>query len=486
MRNVGRLLLLFTFMATTMPSLGLAANQCRSLFTQEIEKVIVTNHDYSQNVHNLRDTLTGKLATVWRSEWKTKLSVIESNKFVSQMVNTLLTEKTRKKILKGLDVTSDGFTREVHARLYQMQTAGQLQPGDQLSVRDKPSPAGAKDTTYTYYTKPIIAADGLGKHQVRARTYLREIDYSHMEIDEPVVGYGITGKQYTFTRLGTDSFKVQVANEHGIEQEKVLSQSQVEQQFGAHPKFLAPHGKNFKLEIKSALTDQISPEKFTLLGGNHMVQKLDVTMTPTEIGDFFAPSRFVSAKQIGHQASDALKNKTERKNEMLARVEDLRTKLDLKNPENVNRIHSVTQVIDEALQLNPLFLEIEGATTYHRTAFETAGGLQITVDRDQAVYSGNMYTSDSLKNPIFTIQKNIALKTIDSDARHVELKVPVTSMQNTVGITFNNLASAPAPVTTAYDKNSVDMIAVYHRFVKNNLHSGKFNYIRANGATDVD
>ena len=202
-----------------------------------------------------------------------------------------------------------------------------------------------------------------------------------------------------------------------------------------------------------------------------MVQKLDVALTLDQVTSLFAPLR---------SSGPATKTR-----ESLTRVNALVRDLVRKNPENQARIEAVFKVIKQGIAGNPDFLTIEGATAYHRTAFETTTGLQTTVDRDQGVYSGNMYQANgSLKDPILTTKTNTIFRPESNDSRHVELKVPVTSMANTAGITFADPLNAPKPQDSGNDDKIKQILSVYHRFVRNNRHAGKFNYLRENGVTE--
>ncbi|OFZ32460.1 MAG: hypothetical protein A3D17_12870 [Bdellovibrionales bacterium RIFCSPHIGHO2_02_FULL_40_15] len=93
-----------------LPTTGWAEPLCKSLFIQPIENIVVHDKIFSQKIKNLRNTLSGKLATVWRSEWKTKLSVAESNRYTFDLINHFLTVESRAFVLDGLDLGHEGFT----------------------------------------------------------------------------------------------------------------------------------------------------------------------------------------------------------------------------------------------------------------------------------------------------------------------------------------------------------------------------------------
>ncbi|MBC7420379.1 MAG: hypothetical protein H7328_06580 [Bdellovibrio sp.] len=452
-------------------STGWTANQCRQLFERRVDKVQITEEIYEKEVKDLRATLSGKLATVWRSEWKTKLEVTKSNQYVLNLAEKFLTPETSATVLKDLDINSPSFTRIVHARIYELQQKKMLSAADELGVRDSPPPAGARDTTFTYYTKPISNAQGDGKHQVRIRTYLREIKYSAIPVGESVQGFNVYGKLVTLTRVSADALKMVTGTDKITESEQVFTFEQMTLQHGQTMRLFAPHGRSFKLEIKSALDDVIAGKNLPLLAGKHMVQKLDVSLSIPQVAILFAPLKNLTPKG--------------KLSESTRRIENLKAELLTKTPENKARIEAVLEVLSEAVSKNPEFLVIEGATAYHRTAFETTTGLQTTIDRDQGIYLGDMYGNNFLKNPIYTIQTNRLIITKAKDARHVELKVPVTSMENSVGIIFADPAAAPPPQNAQYDARIKEMLKVYHQFVNTADHPGKFNYIRENGV-DVD
>lgn len=231
-----------------------AANSCRAMFSGEaapvtrvVDKVQVTENRFNNLLKNLRATLTGKLATVWRSEWKTKLSVSRSNDYVNKLIKQSLSPETLDKVLNGLDPKAEGFVRQVHQRMYELQVKGETNANDKLTVRDAPPPAGATDSTFTYYTKPVIDPTGNAKHQPRIRTYLREVNFNKMAVDVPVTGSLADKSQVSITKKQDGNFDLTVNGES-----KVLTQAQMQERFGNTFKMFAPHGKSYKLEIKSA------------------------------------------------------------------------------------------------------------------------------------------------------------------------------------------------------------------------------------------
>lgn len=449
-----------------------AANACVDLFSnydthRSVEKVRLTDVRYTDLLNNLRSTLTGKLATVWRSEWKTKLSVYRSNQYVFNLLNQNLSPETFKVVLKNLDVRDEGFVRKVHQRMSDLQRQGLTNTDDKIAVRDAPPPSGANDSTFTYYTKPLVDQDGNAKHQPRIRTYLREVEFNKMSVDEPAQGTLADGSKVTLIRKEANLFDVNINDSS-----KLLTLAEVTHKFGKNFRMFAPHGKSYKLEIKSALDDIIISPYYKKLNGNHNVQKLDVTLTQAQVTELFAP---LSAKD---PASQILESKQ--------RIEKLEQVLIAKDPANEARIKAVLAVLNEGVNGNSEFLIIEGATAYHRSAFESTAGFQTTVDRNQGVYVGDMYQAGELKNPIKVTKLNDRLVTGDSDARHVELKLPINLVVDVLGVKFSDPRSSQLVQHQAFPFQTIDnVVKLYNSYVTNKDHPGKFNYLRESAAEIV-
>lgn len=448
------------------------ALQCRSLFDslksplpiqKVVEKAAVTDKKFIQTTNALRSTLAGKLATVWRSEWKTKLTVNDSNEYVYDLAKNFLTTSTSQKVLEGLDPLADGFTREVHARLFALQKKGELKAGDDIMVRDEPAAEGVWSNTFTYYTKPIVNPSTPGKHQLRLRTYVNEITYHEMKIDQTVTSYNLIGLKIDIKRVNENSFEVTRSQNEKLIAQDHLNLNEMIAQFGEKALLLAPHGKNFKMEVKTALDDQITATKYPLLQGKHMVQKLDVSLSMNQVETLFAPLKSTHEKM--------------KIQESLARVDALTKELIAKKPETKARVEAVFNVVRDGIKGHADYLTIEGATTYNRTAFESKSGFQSTIDRDQGVYADHMYHDGQLRNPLQTVLHGQLKETGTTDARHVELKVPVTSMQNTVGIEFQDAKTAPKPENVENDSQIKNAVSVFYKYVKTTDHAGKFNYI---------
>ena len=452
---------------------SVAANACVDLFsgktapvTREVDKIEPGQNRFVKLLKNLRATLSGKLATVWRSEWKTKLSVIRSNEYVYKLIKSNLSPETFEKVLTGLDPMAEGFTRKVHQRMFELQREGLTNSNDKLTVRDAPPPEGATDSTFTYYTKPLIDATGAAKHQPRIRTYLREVDFSKMVVDEPVAGSLADGSKVLITKKNDGVFDLSVNGES-----KILTAAQMRARFGATFKMFAPHGKSYKLEIKSALDDMIQSPKYTNLNGNHNVQKLDVTLSQAQVDALFGPlkGKTVEAKRA----------------ESYARLETITQEIVAKDPALEARAKAIFAILAEGINGNPLFLQIEGATAYHRSAFESTYGFQTTIDRQQGVYIGDMYAPKGLKDPTKVLKLNNRLVTGEEDARHVELKLPINLVVDVMGVKFSDKDSAKLVESQPFDQGIIEgVVALYNGFVTNINHPGKFNYLKAS-ATEL-
>lgn len=448
------------------PQVTVGAKNTSAKKSVETHKITIDEKQFDDSTQKLRATLTGKLATVWRSEWKAKLSVLESNQYVKELVENQLSAESSKEVLQGLDLHKEGFTRDVHERLFDLQSQGRATEADMLSVRDKPSPDGVKDVTFTYYTKAIQSGNEIGKHQVRIRTYVRNINLLEIKPHDLIEGYSLGGDKLSVQKLDQEGFKIDITRSNGEVNSRVLSYVEAKNEFGEQISLLAPHGKSFKLEVKTALNDEILDQKFPNLGGNHMVQKLDASLNYAQVQKLFAPLKS--------------KDNQLKKEESYKRMDLIAAELVAKNPENKERINAVFDVMKIGVKNNSEYLSIEGATLYHRTAFESKSGYQSTIDRGQGVFFGNMYDVN-LKNPINVIEKNNLLETSVSDARHVEMKVPVTSISQVAGIRFHDPKSAPEAKLSPADQSIIDAVSIYSKFVKSNAHPGKFNYIKKNG-----
>lgn len=477
---------IFTFQFIATRSFAAASfssqNKCVSLFSdlysqRQIEKVAISSAKHNKLLMDLRSTLSGKLATVWRSEWKTKLSVKKSNQYVYQLLQMQLTPETQALVFDHIDFKSEGFVRQVHQKMYDLRIKNKTNPLDLLTVRDAPPPAGATDSTFTYYTKPLLQKSANAKHsktqndskhQIRIRTYIREIDVLKMNLQEPITGF-LPDTKIILTRLAEKKYSLKMND-----QEQVLNQKELINQYGSIIKLFAPHGQNYKLEIKSALDDVIQSPIYKNLNGQHNVQKLDVNLNHNQLLDLF---------NFKHHPDAEIQ-----KLDHLERIHKLESELIALDPKNEKRIQAVFAVLKEGLNTNPDFLHIEGATTYHRSAFESTLGFQTTIDRNQGLYLGNMYQLNQLKNPLAVLDTNHRLITGVDDARHVEFKLPIHLVDQMLGVQFKDSRSKEMVQSTSHDtqpesqKQLSSVIQLFNDFVSDTNHSGKFNYLRESAA----
>ena len=476
----------FTFFVTvaitsTYPSYGLGANLCESYFEPssiaEIPRAKISEKTYRESTLRLRATLSGKLATVWRSEWKAKLEVKNSNQYVLNLVQTFLAPSSQAFVLRGLNPAKEEFVRAIHERMYQLQQENRMAADDELLVRDPPAPTGALDRTFTYYTKPIVSAASQGKHQIRIRTYLREVLPEKLPVAQEITGYDMKGRKVVISKSAEDTFVVlttlqdNIADVAAAPVAMIMSGDELRKKYGTPIYLFAPHGKNFKLEVKTALTDEISPTDYPLLGGPHMVQKLDMNLSMKEVAQLFAalPATLDVESQVAIS---------------LARIETIAQAAASQPPEIKARNLAVLSVLADGVRANADFLKIEGATLYHRTAFESKSGFQTTIDRDQGVFAANMYSLRGLKSPAQTMTQNTSLHTGVADARHVELKLPVTMVAPMLGIQFK-IPPPTLPVTMLDAQSKIHQaIDVFYPFVQSAKHSGKFGYLLQNHAFD--
>jgi len=466
---------------STYSSPAFTSNSCESFFQNssivQISRAEISEEKYRESTRKLRATLSGKLATVWRSEWKAKLEVKNSNDYVFNLVKTFLAPETQAFVLKGLDPAKEEFVRSIHERMYQLQQENRMSADDELLVRDPPAPAGALDRTFTYYTKPIVSTGSEGKHQIRIRTYLREVLPEKLPLAREVTGFDMNGRKVVIIKTAEDTFVVATTVQDNVAHAAVasvamtVSSDELRKKYGTPIYLFAPHGKSFKLEVKTALTDEISPTDYPLLGGPHMVQKLDMNLSMTEVAQLFAaiPTSLPFESRVAVS---------------LARIETIAQAAESQPPEMRARTLAVLSVMADGVRANANFLKIEGATLYHRTAFESKSGFQTTIDREQGVFATNMYGSRGLKSPAQTMIQNTSLHTGVADARHVELKVPVTVVAPMLGIDFK-IPPPTLPATTLAVQSKIrQAIDIYYPYVQSAKHSGKFGYLLQNHTLD--
>jgi hypothetical protein len=404
-----------------------ALSRIENSLPREVE---LSREDFDGITNRLTNTLSGNLATVLRSEWKAKGGQADAGRYIHDLAEQFLSPATRRSVLRGLNPEEDGFVREVAGRLYRLEKAGKLRPEDRLFVRDPPAPAGVEDSTFTYYTRAVRDSDG-GKHQLRIRNYVREVNLSEIAPGKAVEGIVRDGSTVRIARapgMGPAKFLV---GSNG--KEEVLNRAQIYDRFGNPPTFFAsPHGKKFKLEVKTKLKDRVEGEAFANLAGNNLVQKLDVSLTFAQFQRLF-----------GSSSAPALERIAALKKELLAAP-----------GADAARIGAVFELLEKATAADGDFLKLAGATRYSRSAFEIAvpdaiAGkqvrLQTTVDRELAAYQ-ELYRHDgSLRGPEEAGRELAPVRPADpGEERHWELKVPKPLVAKSAGISeYENPGAAP-------------------------------------------
>jgi hypothetical protein len=384
--------------------------------------LIKSNHDvdvskeaFVKYYDDLNDTLSGNLATVFRSEWKAKDDFDIGSKYLNDVFmafggNTIVNKYSAS---RGIE-----FIESVVSELRKIGKIGKI------SMRDPPAPIGSFDRTFTYYTKAL--ADGSGaKHQVRLRTYLRELVVDEMVESIPVPGF-IDGNYIEVTKLGPNKFKLVKASKKDLIEnatEELLTLNGLKKSLNENLTFYAyPHAKGFKLEIKTKPHDEVENQKFEKLLGKNYVQKLSIDIRPSDIGLLFKDRKTTDSK------------------EMLAKLQRLKEKA-LENPKNaLDRTNAIFNLLFDANEMDEDFFVAQGATEYKRFAFELEVPdlidgekvrIQTTFDYDMGIRknydeAGNFL--DPLKSLINPIQKPFS----DKEDLHIELKIPKTLVERTL------------------------------------------------------
>lgn len=432
---------------------GYAAFASPGVSEELAPRIEISTEQFDEITNRLRDTLSGNLATVLRSEWKAKGTTAEANRYVSDLTDSFLSQETREIVTQGLNVENEEYTRTIARRLFDLGEQKKLKKEDLLVVRDPAPPTAARDFTFTYYTR-AVSDSAEGKHQMRVRNYLRTVDFRKLEIDFPVNTFNGTGESLSIRRLAEN--KVEFVLGQGPKAVRnVMGLDEAIRKHGpTFTAFAAPHGGKFKLEVKSRLKDEISAEKFPLLGGRNIVQKPDVSLSAQQVSALFAvlPEDASVARLVATSRVKALED------ELIATIEAKANKV-LSSPttgeaeklvarkerdHSVSRAKAVMHMLKVAVGEDPNFLKIEGATLYSRTAFEisvpdTIAGasvkLQTTIDRDLGVF-GQVYADDgAFLSPIDTFQKSEILKPASAaEQRHWELKVPRPLVAKEIGL----------------------------------------------------
>jgi hypothetical protein len=444
-----------------------SAGTCENLqieFGEAAASVPLTHDRFMALTRALRATLAGKLATVFRSEWKAKLTVSESNTLIYEIAKSYLDVETFNKIMDGLDINKDTFVRNVHKRLFEIKDVA----SPIFTVRDPAPPKGASDTTFTYYTRAIkdLDGNGEGKHQIRVRSYMRIISTKSLEkmpIGHKVEAYDSDGKAYLLFKESADTFSTGAPG--GLRE--VLTLAEMKQRYPDNIILYAPHGKNFKLEVKSSLLDQISGKLYPSLGGPHMVQKLDVSLSPQQVKELFG-----ALDNLNENQKKAISN---------SRIDQLEETLKRVQPNQHPRIEAVLNVLRSGVADDPDYLHVEGATLYHRSAFESSLGFQLTVDRAQEVFMGSqMYVGDQLKSPMVLMSSGLALAASENAARHVELKFPVYAVKSLLGIELSDPESALLIPSTEVSPELGNSLGIYAQRAEP-ANPGKFHFLQNHG-----
>ncbi len=291
-----------------------------------------------------------------------------------------------------------------------------------------------------------------------------------MNLEESIDGYSKDGSVFLIKKMSPLSFNLKL---HGQLLEN-LNLNQITQILGSHFKIFAPHGGKYKLEVKSALQDIIKGDVFPLLSGPHMVQKLDIGLTPQQFIFLFADIPTTDEFQL--------------KKVSLKRIEELEVELLLSPKNNPERVKSVLAVLKEGVSSNSKFLKIIGATFYHRGAFESPTiGFQMTVDRDQKVFYDGIYqkSHDSreliLNDPFEVLALPYYVVPMKNDERHVELKIPYNNVIESIGLLTDLNLFETSESKKQINPDMEKILRIYSKYLKNNQHRGKFNYLIENG-----
>jgi len=389
-------------------------------FQKTRHNVQITTPKFTEYYDDLNDTLSGNLATVFRSEWKAKEDYDLGSKYLADFLNVFGGESLVKEFshLRGKE-----FIDRTVDRLREIKKIGKV------AMRDPPAPIGSNDRTFTYYTKALT--DGTGaKHQVRLRTYLREIEPDKMEIGISIPGY-LNDKYIEVTKTGANQYKFIMASSFNPET-KVYSSDMVEQAVSIEELkkrvnnkltfYAYPHAKNFKLEIKTRPHDEVDNSIFQKLLGKNYVQKLSVDISPKDIYLLFKDNKIINQSAMRIKL-DQLKDRAGR------------------NPKNaVDRTNAIFNLLIDANELDPDFFVAQGATEYKRHAFElelpdqldgVPVRIQTTFDFDMGVRQ-NYDNSGNFLDPIDSLQNPLLKPKSEQEQLHIELKIPKVLVEKTV------------------------------------------------------
>ncbi len=422
-------------MKDRLPSSTEATTNC-SLIVREFNKdfLEIDKKSFLNYYNELNNTLSGNLATVFRSEWKTKESFDSGGTYLDQLIQNFGGNEKHDLRTKSGKEKIDHFV----SLLKEKKHLGFI------GMRDPPAPKGSFDRTFTYYTKVIT--DGTGaKHQVRLRSYIRTLIPSQMPPGEPIRGF-IPGSEISIIKLANGLFEL-TTKDSVIK----LNQRQLKKHLGGTLSFYAyPHSKKFKLEVKTRPHDEVMTSDYAKLLGKNYVQKLSVNVAPEDIALLF---------------SSKADNET-----MAIKLAKLKESV-LKDEKNsLERTDIIFKILNEANSSDSDFLISRGATEYRRYAFEVeipdqiegrAVKVQTTFDYEMGVRS----TYDKNGHFLTPLQamKYVAKKAPKSQEEelHIELKVPKTLVE----------AAAQGNVSNELLK----LMNIFNSY--NTTNKGKFNHI---------
>lgn len=426
-----------------------------SIDTQSCAKIISSfnktyiktdTENFLKHYSALNETLSGNLATVFRSEWKAKEDYTDGARYLQDLISKFGD--------KDFSLPRDISSKEkIEFFVGLLKEKKRIQA---ISMRDPPPPAGAYDKTFTYYSKSIL--DGTGaKHQVRLRTYIRSLEPRKMKQGVPILGYK-DGNIIQIIKVKPGVYELSVAKSIGEKNElseilnrQTLSLDELRNELGENLNFYAyPHAKNMKLEVKTRPHDEVQTQEFEKLIGKNFVQKLSIDVEPEDIGLLFSSH------------SD--------KGEQLEKLERLKEKV-LQGPTNTkNRTNAIFELLNFAANQDKDFFISRGATEYRRFAFEVevpdeiAGRrvrVQTTFDYDMGVR--NTYDNEgNFLSPLDSVNQNPKITPKDdSEELHIELKVPKVLIEAAANHESSN--------------ELLEFLEIFNKYQVTN--KGKFNHI---------
>ena len=382
----------------------------KNILEQE-KNISISENQFLKYYNNLNRTLSGNLATVFRSEWKAKEDAAGAASYLDELIDYFSPEV--KAQLKKKPTDGEDFFQDVVSAIKD-------RPDRSVGMRDPPPPKGSFDRTFTYYTKSIGDKSG-GKHQVRLRRYLRTIDLDKIEKDTPVRGI-LDGQVHEIQKIGKDKYKLKVGkkidltNNQMLEtsEDLVLTKQELESRYGS-PAILYsyPHAKKYKLEVKSRPHDSIGLDGHEKLQGQNYVQKLSVNLSDEQAQMLFGTAN--------------------RSENLLDQIRQLEESV-LTDPKNEKeRTQAVFDVLRLGAEKDSNFLKTRGSTEYKRYAFEVLlpdkidgkpVKIQTTFDTNMGTRN-NYDTNGDFLSPIESIRLNSLLSPKSAEeVFHIELKIP--------------------------------------------------------------